>query len=308
VHRHAHEGTALKLYHFTSVNCAESICYSSLSRGHLRTESGEILHRIVWLTTSPLPEGHGLLTGEEHLTDRQAAYMAKVQGEAILRNRTTTDKTCVRITIDTAKLDDRLIKFSRWARLNGMSSLYISLMGLSAYHDLGSLPDEELRRARRRTKTREDTWYLHFGAIEPQQFLDISYKQSGTYVPYSFEKHGREVAESEGLAYLCEETLQTLREIVHSQYGLDQPKAHVFVANPDDSIRCIVRCSQFYAIFDIDDHCKVIDMVGTLPSSQENALRAWVVRHYDEIQECHQRALAAYYKFYPPMVETLPLE
>ena len=76
------------------------------------------------------------MTGEEHLTDRQAAYMAKVQGEANLRNRTTTDKTCVRITIDTAKLDDRLIKFSRWARLNGMSSLYISLMGLSAYHDL----------------------------------------------------------------------------------------------------------------------------------------------------------------------------
>lgn len=54
----------MDLYHFTAIPMLHSILASEgLREGYLTLYDGTILYNKVWLTTSPLPYGHGLCNG-----------------------------------------------------------------------------------------------------------------------------------------------------------------------------------------------------------------------------------------------------
>ncbi|RMU63976.1 hypothetical protein ALP29_201218 [Pseudomonas syringae pv. avii] len=67
----------MKLYHYTSVPLAGVIFNTELKGSPYRTQDGRTVGPCVWLTTSPSPLGHGLLTGEK-LTPSNVEYLKRI--------------------------------------------------------------------------------------------------------------------------------------------------------------------------------------------------------------------------------------
>ncbi len=69
----------MDLYHFTAIPMLHSILASEgLREGYLTLYDGTILYNKVWLTTSPLPYGHGLCNGTEKLSESEKSFMRRV--------------------------------------------------------------------------------------------------------------------------------------------------------------------------------------------------------------------------------------
>ncbi len=88
----------MKFYHFTSVSYAETILSMGISRGHVKHGDGSIRNSVVWLTTDPDADGHGLTTGDKTLTARDMEYLTRVDGVAP-KNGIVMNKTRVRLTV-----------------------------------------------------------------------------------------------------------------------------------------------------------------------------------------------------------------
>ncbi|MEH5231979.1 hypothetical protein PO488_25535, partial [Escherichia coli] len=116
----------MDLYHFTAIPMLHSILASEgLREGYLTLYDGTILYNKVWLTTSPLPYGHGLCNGTEKLSESEKSFMRRVGNisESTSING-THNKKLIRLKIDTAK----------W-------HLNRSQFGIRIDHDLASISD-----------------------------------------------------------------------------------------------------------------------------------------------------------------------
>ncbi|HGU1655623.1 TPA: hypothetical protein ACM7DB_004316, partial [Escherichia coli] len=68
----------MDLYHFTAIPMLHSILASEgLREGYLTLYDGTILYNKVWLTTSPLPYGHGLCNGTEKLSESEKSFIRR---------------------------------------------------------------------------------------------------------------------------------------------------------------------------------------------------------------------------------------
>ena len=89
----------MKLYHYTATSMGEAILSSGITDGHLMHSDNSLTHNVVWLTTDPRPDGHGLTLGNEKLDSSAIAYQERLAGGPI-RNTRTLNKTELRFGVE----------------------------------------------------------------------------------------------------------------------------------------------------------------------------------------------------------------
>lgn len=294
----------MKLYHYTSVPLAESIFFSSLRIGQYQTEKGTILP-CVWLTESPAPEGHGLLTGEQ-LTEAQVEGLRN-RGESV-SNYHTHDKTQLRIQLDSSNLSTfsidaerrphGLIRYVELSKMVGDQDLYRKSMGLSCYCDMATVTDEQLVYLMRNQPTQEESWWLYFGEISSDFFSDVSFMQSGIATPYSFESHGRSVMESYGLHMVSGSALAELHQILPRLGRFDTPQALAFCRKQDSQPSISFQWDESIWDISLDGQYSTTLRFGELPENISQVI-SWMSSHDVQLQTLWLAAVESYNRFYP---------
>lgn len=282
----------MKLYHYTSAALAEGILSSSLSHGHLKRFNGKIITPVVWLTSDPNSEGHGLLTGDEKLTKKDVTYMEKVQGQ--LKNLTTHNKTQIRITIDIPDDTPTLQSFLEYCKINE-DVKFAKIMGLSCYLDFTSISDKKLLRAFKTMKTKESTWWLSWVPLSPNLFTAIDFNDAGTFVPYLFETQGREILLDYGLVVVSPNSLQSLAKFEHASHQFGQVKAVVFCDDPNSKPSVEIRRAGRLLKFHINDQSLIN---GNLTDDIEE-IKSWIRINSTELMNCWGVAVEKYFSYYP---------
>ncbi|AVB12273.1 MULTISPECIES: hypothetical protein [Pseudomonas syringae group] len=300
----------MKLYHYTSVPLAGVIFNTELKGSPYRTQDGRTVGPCVWLTTSPSPLGHGLLTGEK-LTPSNVEYLKRIGRPP--KNLTTHKKTLVRIQIESESLSkwalesstpSGLIPYVKFSKLLGESKLWRKSMGLSCYYDLKALSDEELVRHYKKTKTMEETWWLNFDSIPAELIEAVAFQTQSGYVPYDFEEHGRAQFEDSGLYVAPKPLLDEFHELCPPLNRFDTPQATVFCASADS--RPTVAFQARGAAWDIDLEALTISTrIGPLPSNISEIV-GWVDRHRNTLLGLWPAAVDTYNRYYPDLPAELP--
>lgn len=259
---------------------------SGISKGHLVRSNNAIIQPIVWLTTDPNPQGHGLPTGQENVTDEQLRHHEHVTGKRAL-TRITVDKTAVRIKVKISSSDKNLISFRQFANKNEpRPEIYTKITGLSAILDIQSLSDLELQSALKTAKTNEDTWWLYRGIISPTLFEDVDFRIDENFVKYDFEKYGREHFLDQGMAAVSAASLSDLARLIPATNKFDIPKAFCVCTELGALPSVIIRGNGFDALFSIDE--------GRVIQCPENMdprnLIQWITAHKDELASCWNQA------------------
>lgn len=289
----------MRLYHYTSVSLCETILSDSLRQGQLWLPDGSLRRDVGWLTTDPSPEGHGLLRGDEKLSDDSVRYMTLVQGFKP-PNRRTLNKMQIRIGIDLdPNVEPTLMSFTEWCSRNA-DMKYAKRLGLSAVMDLKGLSDHEIRQRMKTCPSKESTWWLSFYPIQPSAFCSVDFNtEAGGFVPYDFEAHGREVLRDDGFSFPSAETLASLRELVPSKTcRFEQTKASGFCRDPHAPPYVVIRGGGQQQLFEIESG-KLVVSSGNRGAGDSPALQAWIRSHYDELMNCWRQAVELYYVAYP---------
>ncbi|TGU87714.1 hypothetical protein EN794_050490 [Mesorhizobium sp. M00.F.Ca.ET.151.01.1.1] len=143
------------LYHYTCREYLASILATGLWRGEVCTDSWQKPDgEAVWLTTDSDPAKHGLGSGEPITEDFRRAIYEK-SGIELSAGSVFADKRAVRITVDIPPSDTRLFRWIRWAKRNVHPVIRDGLISSGG----------GMAKAR--------TWYVYFGVIMPDQFLDV---------------------------------------------------------------------------------------------------------------------------------------
>lgn len=285
----------MKFYHFTAVSMAESIISKGLSEGHIKHGDGSIRKPVVWLTTDPQADGHGLLTGQEKLTASRLAYVTRVEGAAP-KNSVVFNKTRIRITVDLPADDSLIMPFVDYYAQRGEKPDEAKLMGLSAYvENPWRLPRATQRHLMKTTATKESSWWLSFGPISASAITRVEYNGPTGFVDYEFETHGRRPFQDAGFVATCDATLQSLRPLMHCQHPFEIPKAFTFCADPKQAACVIIRGGGRDYVFDLANGAP---LYGT---SHPNgpALSIWVRQHSSELLDCWAEAVDIYKTYYP---------
>jgi len=283
----------MKLYHYTAASMGEAILSEGLTKGHLLHGDNTIRQDLVWFTTDPSYEHHGLTLGNEALTPRSIAFQERVSGRP-LKNARTLDKTQMRFTVDIDDDSPWLMSFVDYAKRRGESPRYIKSMGASCVLDL-SLPPKRYQQLMRSTPTKEDTWWLYFGAVRPQAFRAVDFNVNGVFEPYAFELHGRRALERYGFAAPSATAIAQIPEVVPPAHALEHPKALVFCDDPAHAPKVAIRGGGEMRAFEI--HSRSI--VAGPDDARSVALQAWIVRHEAELLSCWEKAVELFYMAYP---------
>jgi len=284
----------MQLYHYTSATMAESIFHSGLKPSTLTRGDGSIMKGVLWLTSDADVNGHGLLTGNERLTDRERRFLEKVQGGP-LKNEVMADKTAIRIQVDIEPDDPMLHSFGDWSKKNERPG-YARIMGLSALYDLKALSDAELQRAYKHAKTKEATWKLYFSNVSPMQISGVSALAGTQFVPYDFELNGRESLRENGLTTVSAGSLCRLQDFLTPLHRFDLPKAFCICTEVSDRPFVVIRDGGFQFSVDLRS--------GELREGQATvailaAAKAWAGERQAELEACWEDATETYFRFYP---------
>ncbi|QCI14098.1 hypothetical protein E6B08_23345 [Pseudomonas putida] len=296
----------MKLYHYTAATLAKGILSEGLTIGHLEDPQGKIIHGVVWFTSLPFPEGTGVPTGKHTLTESQAHKAKRVQG--VLRNKFTFDKTRVRLTYDSQDLPSYqvvdgqirgLISFEKWCKLVNAPKRWAKHIGLSAFHDLNSLSDEELFRLhKKKGNSKESTWYLYFGKVSPDVVQAVDYKVGREYVTYDFDAHGRVEMALAGVECVGPIAHNDLAGIIKPLHRHETVHASIMCDEPlEKSIVC-VRGGGNTCFIEFEEK-SFISLRTDDPAYPVSDIYQWIDRNIDELRRCKERALETYYKFYP---------
>lgn len=284
---------AMKLYHYTAASMGEAILTEGLTKGHLLHGDDSIRQDLVWFTTDPSHEHHGLTLGTEALTPRHVAYQQRLSPTP-LRNARTLNKTQLRITVEIDDDSPWLMSFVDYAKRRGESPRYIKAMGASCVLD-SNLPAKKYQQLLKSTPTKEATWWLYFGAVRPDAVKAVDFNVNGVFEPYSFEAHGRAALERYGFSAPSAAAQAQIPLIVQPAHPLEHPKALVFCEDPDKAPKVVIRGGGGVRAFEILS--KAI-FVG--PADRQAAeLQAWVATHQAELMSCWERAVELFYEAYP---------
>lgn len=284
----------MKLYHYTSVPLAEAIMSTALKHGHMNTMRG-IVHNVVWLTSDPTSEGHGLLTGDEkNLTLGEIQHMEAVQGGP-LRNTFMQKKTAVRLTyVLPADWTYIVQNYVEYCRGNEGGELFAKTTGLSCFVDITNASDKRLKSLMKTVKTKEQTWWISFTPIPSAFVAAIDIKTDKGYVPYSFEPYGRRGLEDVGFFCPPPSALQQLQHLLTGLHPFEQANARVLCADPVHEPTVAIRGGGTERILAIRD--------GRLVRGADQhlvAIQNWVSVHREALLECWSRAEKSYRAFYP---------
>lgn len=291
-------------YHYTSVAMAERIFSSGINNGHLNHVDGRITKPIVWLTTDPRPDGHGLLTGREVLTAKDIAHMESVQGT--LRNTITADKTQVRIQVKIEKSDRALVQFTHLASKEDPTGLWAKLMGLSCYRKVDGLFPDEIRREAARFKTKETTWWLYRGTVGPSSITQVDRCLAGSVTPYDFEQNGRQAFVHDGIVAPSNRVLAELDEVamcvgLPMRYKYDFIRAFCCCGSETSNAEVIIRGRGIELCLDLTGN----QITRSNSNEMTVAFTKWVVQNRTDLLDCWARAKERYFAFYP-IKETSP--
>jgi hypothetical protein len=282
-------------YHYTSVSLADTILSSGLKHGHMNSLEG-LIRDVVWLTTDPSPDGHGLLNGREKLTASQVAYMQKVQGGP-LRNARTTDKTKIRLTVNLPDDELHILQsYVEYCRTREGGEKFAKVMGLSCYFDVGSIEPKRLKALMKSQRTKEKTWWISFAPIPARYIAAVDYRHSDSFRPYSFDQVGRAELEEVGLYAPSSQSLEALQSIVPPSHLFEQTKALVICTAPANNPVVLIRGAGTERFFDINE-CQRI--AGPAAADDEPRIIEWLRQHRAELLACWERAIDSYYTYYP---------
>lgn len=282
------------LYHYTSAPMADSILLSDLSEGHMNTMEG-IIRPVVWLTSDPKAEGHGLTDGTETLTDRNMAYAEKATGERP-KNRRTADKRKVRLTFDipTAEMLQLQRYTDYFARIpNGKQ--FAKLTGLSCYINTGEVDSKRLKAMMKSRPTKENTWWISFLPVSARFITAVEIRGAdGAYHPYNFEKLVRPALGKVGFFFPPIEALRKLQTIVKPRHLLGYTKAFVICIRPDATPTVCIRDGGTNLMYEIDTGKNLTDTAAYEPQ-----LSTWINTYRTELMEAWVEAKVSYYSYYP---------
>lgn len=285
----------MRMYHYTSARMVDGILRSDLSMGHMNTPDG-MLHQVVWLTTDPTAEGHGLTNGSELLSDRSMQYLKSVVGERP-KNRQTTDKMKVRLTFDIPDAQMyQLIPFKEYCNSQGYGELFSKLTGLSCYIDTKKFRDkQQVKQAAKKIPTKEHTWWISFASISSSFVTAVELRDhDGNFRPYAFETLARAALEELGFYSPSTEALAELQSIVAPCHSHGYTKGLVICPKPDAQPVVIITGGLTDLLFEIDTGRSL-----TKPSEFDNALAAWVAKYRGELKGAWEKAVSSYFSFYP---------
>jgi len=284
----------MRLYHYTSLPLVEGILLSDLSKGHLNTLRG-IISPVVWLTTDPTAEGHGMPNGTETLTDSHLDHLEKLQGGRP-KNRRTHDKMKVRLTLDIPDSDmPQLQRFTDYCEHEPNGKWLAKWTGLSCYIDVATADDATLKSMMRRQATKEKTWWISFLPISAASISAIELRdKDGTYKPYDFEKFVRPAMGEQGFFYPSPDALRELLMIVKHVHPLGDAKPLIICAGPEATPTVAIRGGGTDLWYEIESGRSLTDT-----SAYEPQLSVWIARFRTELMTAWDHARESYFTFYP---------
>ncbi|MDC6179729.1 hypothetical protein [Ralstonia solanacearum] len=285
----------MKFYHFTSVSFAETILSKGISRGHVKHGDGSIRNSVVWLTTDPDVDGHGLTTGRETMTASSIEYLTRVEGAAP-KNGIFMNKTRVRLTVDLPEDTATLMSFVEYYARRGEKPDEAKMMGLSAYvENPWRLPLTKRRQLMKTTATKEGTWWLSFVPISADEITRVEYNSPAGFVDYDFETHGRRHLYDAGFVVPSAATLESLRPLVPCDKPFEKARAFAICVDAKHDPHVVIRGGGQDCPFDAVTGATLFGM--SHPNGE--ALSAWVRDHSAELLDCWAQAVEVHYNYYP---------
>lgn len=288
----------VKLYHYTSAVGAESILAHAITEGHFNFPNGEVLHKVVWLTTDPKVWGHGLPDGTTRLSDEQRSYLTRVSGRPVTNNF-TKDHTAVRLTVNVPDDHPGLISFRAYCQ-KVATAQYARIYGLSAIHNLKTLSDKELKRTFRTGVSKENTWWLSFNPIPATMITAVDANVDGRFVPYDFEQHGRHRILDDGITIPSAAALASLQRILPPTGPFDMAKALLICQDPAEAPYAVIRSARLDPMQLPRLMIEGDEVANPCPDAQLAAqLLRWRDEHRAELLVCWRQAVDRYFVFYP---------
>lgn len=144
------------LYHFTDIDSLGPILREGLRFGNPNTSRySTVQDGVVWLTTMDTPKGHGLTFGEPVTDFERECHRSRYGQNAPTSFTRWPDKSRVRIKVVIPSSDRNLVHWIRW---HGKRTE-------DHFLDLAKLADATRKSSR--------SWYIHFGTITPDRFLEV---------------------------------------------------------------------------------------------------------------------------------------
>ncbi|MTV41940.1 hypothetical protein [Duganella radicis] len=282
-------------YHYTSVPLAEAILTNGgINDGHLVRANGEIIKPVVWLTTSPSHEGHGLLTGKETYSEEDIAFLTRVEGEPP-RNGITHNKTAMRIAVDLPENTPGLISFNDFCIQNEPPH-FARRTGLTVFHKLKGMDTAAALARFKDTETMEDTWWVSADPVLQDRIVAVDFNSASGFVPYSFEDHGREPFLDAGFSVVSKESLATLNKIVMPGHKFDLVKAILLCDKPEREPIVLIRGANYFTAFIVKDGRPCFEREKGLDHAP---VQAWIAENRSEILACWEEAVEVMYRYYP---------
>lgn len=141
-------------YHYTTKDALASIQREGLTRGEAPYNDTQVANAIN-LTTDKDPGGHGLDAGGQMVTEEQSSLW-RTKGIYVPAGTVFANKREARITLKLPSSDPKLKRWRSWSRKNC---------------DPGY--PERLEKAGGASAKKAKTWWLYFGVIPPESFLEI---------------------------------------------------------------------------------------------------------------------------------------
>lgn len=284
----------MRFFHYTSADVYDQILASDLSIGHLLTPYG-LMREVVWLTTDPMAEGHGLYDGTQILSDKDIEQIEMVEGNRP-RNRATPNKMKIRLTFDIPnEAMIQLLRFTEFCEKLPHGKQFSKRLGLSCYMDISLVDPPKLQELMETRPTKEGSWWISNRPISAQFITAVDVRDStGKYVKYDFEKLVRPALEELGLFCPSQTALYELQRLITPYHCLGDIKAFVICKDKIAKPVVIISGGDFYLKYDIETGKKIEQIKFYSPD-----LSAWVIKHRTELLVAWAKAKECYFLYYP---------
>ncbi|HGG2161357.1 TPA: hypothetical protein ACJFRO_004286, partial [Escherichia coli] len=291
----------MDLYHFTAIPMLHSILASEgLREGYLTLYDGTILYNKVWLTTSPLPYGHGLCNGTEKLSESEKSFIRRAGNmlDSAPINR-THNKKLIRLKIDSEwiKKQPGFCSYKKLMRALGQPKAYIKYVGAMGIEGARCMTNEQINKIMRKGNTKEDTWYIFNGVIPPSRIVSVEYMETkDKYVPYDFESHGRDYIENSGIYPISSLLLSNLNNAMQNITFLPGSViAFCHKENSEENIlfrhvlfTCSISLRSFSVLIATGDETSFYTHL--------DILKSWVQKNAKELCQLFEKARKSYHK------------
>ena len=254
-----------------------------------------IISPVVWFTTDPSGEGHGLTNGTETLSDQTMNYSERASG-ARPKNRRTHDKMKVRLTCDIP--DEEMLLLQRFTDYcDGLSDgkAFAKWTGVSCYIDMTKADPKRVKAMMKSQPTKEKTWWISFMPISARFISAVELRGAkGQYHPYDFEGLARPAIEDLGFFSPSAKALRELQKIVTPLHPLGDAKALVFCPKPGLTPTVMVRGNGTDRLYKIETGRA---HKGT--ADDDPLLTAWIEDYRGELMDAWERATESYFSYYP---------